>query len=48
VAARGARGAGGDPYPGWHEVVEGLGWPGVGEGRQRRSKLDVKVLRARG
>jgi hypothetical protein len=27
-----------------HEVVEGLGWPGVDEGRRRQSKLDEKVL----
>jgi hypothetical protein len=46
VAAWGARGADGDPYPRWHELVEGLGRPEVGEGRQRRSKLDEEVLEA--
>jgi hypothetical protein len=30
VVAWGARGADGDPYPGWHELVEGLVLPGVG------------------
>jgi hypothetical protein len=48
VAVWGARRADGDPYPGWHELVEGLGRPGVGEGRQRQSKLDEEVLGARG
>jgi hypothetical protein len=33
VVARGAREGDGDPYPDWHKVVEGLGWPGIGEGR---------------
>jgi hypothetical protein len=42
VAAWGARGEDGDPYLGWREWVEGLGRPGVGEGRRRRSKLDDK------
>jgi hypothetical protein len=40
MAAWGARGADGDPYPGWHEMVEGLGRPGVDEGRRRWSKLN--------
>jgi hypothetical protein len=48
MAARGARGAGGDPYPRWHEMVKGLGRSGVGEGWQWWSKLNEKVLRARG
>jgi hypothetical protein len=48
VAAWGAREADGNPYPGWHEVVEGLRQPGVGEGRWRQSKLDEKVLKVRG
>jgi hypothetical protein len=48
VAAWGARGADGDPYPGWHKLVEGLGRPGVVEGRWRRSKLNEEVLGARG
>jgi hypothetical protein len=48
VAAWGARGEDGDPYPGWREWVEGLGRPGVDEGRRRRSKLDDKRLGARG
>jgi hypothetical protein len=48
VTAWGARGADGDPYPGRHELVEGLGRPGVGEGRRRRGKLDGEVLGARG
>jgi hypothetical protein len=48
VAAWGARGADGDPYPRWHELVEGLGRPGVVEGRRRRSKLNEEVIRARG
>jgi hypothetical protein len=44
VAAQGAREGDGDPYPNWHEAVEGLGWLGVDEGRQRPSELDEKVL----
>jgi hypothetical protein len=48
VAAWGARGEDGDPYPGWRECMEGLGRSGVGEGRRRRSKLDDKRLGARG
>jgi hypothetical protein len=48
VAAWGARGADGDPYPGWPELVEGLGRLGVGEGRRRWSKLNEEVLGARG
>jgi hypothetical protein len=48
VAAWGARGEDGDPYPGWHEWVEGLGRPGDGEGTRWRSKLDDKRLGARG
>jgi hypothetical protein len=45
VVAWGARGEDGDPYPGWHEWVEGLGRLGIGEGRQRqRSKHDGKRL----
>jgi hypothetical protein len=48
VASWGARGADGDPYPGWHEVVEGLGRAGISEGKRWDSKLDEKVLMARG
>jgi hypothetical protein len=48
VAAGEARGEDGDRYPGWCEWAEGLGWPVVGEGRRRRSKLDDKRLGARG
>jgi hypothetical protein len=48
VAAWGARGEDGDPYPGWREWVEGLRRPGVGEGRRRRSKLDNKRLGVQG
>jgi hypothetical protein len=44
VVARGAREGDGDPYPGWHEAAEGLGWPGVSEGTGRQSELDEKVL----
>jgi hypothetical protein len=47
VVARGAREGDGDPYPGWHEAVEGLRWRGLDEGWQWRSELDVKVLEAR-
>jgi hypothetical protein len=47
VATRGAREGDGDPYPGWHEAVEGLGWSGIGEGRRQRSELDEKVLDVR-
>jgi hypothetical protein len=42
VVAWGARGADGDPYPGWHKLVEGLGRPGVVEGRRRWSKLNER------
>jgi hypothetical protein len=47
VAARGARGGDGDPYPRWHEAAEGLGQSGVSNGRRRRSELNGKVLGAR-
>jgi hypothetical protein len=47
VVTRGARKGDGDPYPGWHEVAEGLGRPSVGEGRQWWSELDEKVLEVR-
>jgi hypothetical protein len=46
VVARGAREGAGDPYPDWHEVTEGLGWPGIDEGRRRQSELNEKVLKA--
>jgi hypothetical protein len=46
VAAWGARGEDGNPYPGWREWVEGLGRSGVGEGTRRRSKLDDNRLGA--
>jgi hypothetical protein len=46
VAAWGASAAIGDPYPRWHELVEGLGRPVIDEGRRRRSKLNEEVLRA--
>jgi hypothetical protein len=48
VAVWGARGVNGDRYPGWHELVEGLGRPGIIEGRWRQSKLNEEVLGARG
>jgi hypothetical protein len=48
VAAWGARGEDGDPYPGCRQWVEGLGRPGVGEGTWQWSKLDDKRLGARG
>jgi hypothetical protein len=44
MVAWGAREGDGDPYPGWHEVAEGLRWRGVDEGRQRQSELDEKVF----
>jgi hypothetical protein len=44
MATRGAREGDRDPCPGWHEGVEGLRWPGVGEGRRWRSEIDKKVL----
>jgi hypothetical protein len=34
VAARGARGEDGEPYPSWHEAAEGNGRPGDGEARR--------------
>jgi hypothetical protein len=46
VVARGAREGDRNPYPGWHEVAEGLEWLGVGVGRQWWSELDEMVLRA--
>jgi hypothetical protein len=39
MAARGATDGDGDPYPGWHEAVEGLGRPGIGEGRRGGASL---------
>jgi hypothetical protein len=48
VVAWGARGADEDPYPGWHELVEGLRRPGVSEGRRWHSKLNEEVLGVRG
>jgi hypothetical protein len=44
VVAWGAREGDGDPYPGWHEAVEGRKRQGVDEGRRWRSELDEKVL----
>jgi hypothetical protein len=46
MGAQGAREGVGDPYPGWHEATEGLGWQGLNEGMWRRSELDEKVLEA--
>jgi hypothetical protein len=46
VVAWGAREGYGDPYPGWHEAAEGLGWWGINKGRRRQSELDEKVLEA--
>jgi hypothetical protein len=43
---RGAREGDRDPYLGWHEAVEGLGRPGIGEGRRWPSELYEKVLAA--
>jgi hypothetical protein len=39
VAVRGARGEDGEPYPSWHEAVEGHGRPSDGEGRWRLGEL---------
>jgi hypothetical protein len=47
VMAWGAREWDGDPYPGWHEAAEGLGWPGLGEGRRWQSELNERVLEVR-
>jgi hypothetical protein len=47
VTVRGAREGDGGPYPGWHEAVEGLGWPGVSEGRLKWSGLNEMVPEAR-
>jgi hypothetical protein len=47
VAARGARGEDGEPYPGWHEVAEGHGRPGNGEGRRRLGELGGGALGVR-
>jgi hypothetical protein len=44
VTVWGAREGDGDRYPGWHEAAEGLRWSGIGEGRQRQSELDERVL----
>jgi hypothetical protein len=38
---------GADPYPGWHEMAEGLGRLGIDEGRRQRSELDERVLEVR-
>jgi hypothetical protein len=46
VGAWGAREGDEDPYPGWHEATEGLGWQGLDEGMWRQSELDEKVLEA--
>jgi hypothetical protein len=42
--AREARGGDGDLYPGWHEMAEGLGWPGDDGPRWRPEFLDKRVL----
>jgi hypothetical protein len=42
---QGAREGDRDPYLEWHEATEELGWPGIGEGRRRQSKLDKRVLK---
>jgi hypothetical protein len=47
VAARGARGVDGEPYPGWHEAVEGHGRSGDGEGRRWLGELGGGALEAR-
>jgi hypothetical protein len=47
VAARGARGEDGEPYPGWHEAAEGHGRPGDGEGRRRLGELAGGAFGAR-
>jgi hypothetical protein len=45
--AREARGGDGDLYPDWHEMAEGLGWPGDGGPRWRPEFLDKRALEVR-
>jgi hypothetical protein len=47
VAAWGARGDDGEPYPGWHEAAEGHGRSGNGEGRRRLGELGGGALGVR-
>jgi hypothetical protein len=45
VAARGARGEDGEPYPSWHKVAEGHGWlvssvvAHLGRGKRERKRV---------
>jgi hypothetical protein len=47
VAAQGARGEDGEPYPVWHEAAEGHGQPDDGEGRRRLGELGGGAFGAR-
>jgi hypothetical protein len=47
VAALGARGEDGEPYPGWHKAAEGHGRSGDGEVRQRLGELGGGAFGAR-
>jgi hypothetical protein len=47
MTTREVREGDGDPYPSWHEAVEGLGRPGIDEGRRQWSELDERVLEVR-
>jgi hypothetical protein len=47
MAARGARGEDGEPYPGWHKAAEGHGWTGDSEGRRRLGELGGGAFRVR-
>jgi hypothetical protein len=47
VAAQGARGEDGEPYPGWHEAVEGHGRPSDGEGKWWLGELGGGAFGAR-
>jgi hypothetical protein len=39
IAAQGARGEDGEPYPSWHKVAEGHRWLGNNERRRRLGEL---------
>jgi hypothetical protein len=47
VAAQGARGEDGEPYPGWHEAVEGHERPSDSEGRWWLGELGGRAFGAR-
>jgi hypothetical protein len=47
IAALGARGEDGESYLGWHEVAEGHGRPGDGEGRRWLGELSGGAFGAR-